>query len=167
MFALARKLLLLVLGLPFVILGARFLFDSTNTALTHWSSATWPTTTGKLLFVEQHADQDQAWGNQTVVRYHYEVDGEIFTGTALCAAQACPDQTIFDQLYTDWINNQGVPVLVHPTRPAQAMLYRHLHLPYFLLNLSVGLFCLFTGGSALIFALYMLRQDRVRSGGSV
>ncbi len=68
---------------------------------------------------------------------------------------------MFDTLRAALDANRTVPVLVDPNRPERAVLYRHLHLPYFLLNLGVGLFCLFTGGSAVAFGIYMLRQNRL------
>ena len=158
MFATLRKLLLLILGLPFVLLGARFLVDSASTALTHWSSASWTQVEGSLVSVERVTDQDQAWGNQTLVLYHYDLDGRSHEGTAICATRECPDPGVFDTLRAALDANRTVPVLVDPDRPERAVLYRHLHLPYFLLNLSVGLFCLFTGGSAAAFGIHMLRQ---------
>lgn len=160
MFATSRKLLLLVLGLPFVILGARFLVDSADTALVYWSSGSWTRVEGTLVSVDRVTDPDQAWGNQTSVRYRYDVDGQTREGTAICAARECPDPEIFDTLRAALDANQAVPVLVNTNRPDRAMLYRHLHPPYFLLNLSVGLFCLFTGGSAVAFGIHMLRRDK-------
>ncbi len=161
MFATLRKLLLLILGLPFVLLGARFLVDSASTALTHWSSASWTRVEGSLVSVERVTNQDQAWGNQTVVLYRYDMDGQTHEGTAICAARECPDPVVFDTLRAALDANRTVPVLVDPNRPERAVLYRHLHPPYFLLNLSVGLFCLFTGGSAAAFGIHMLRQKPV------
>jgi hypothetical protein len=163
MFATLRKLLLLVLGLPFVFLGARFLMDSADTALTHWSSASWTQTTATLISVERTSDPDQAWGNQTSVRYDYGVNGQSHEGAAICAAMQCPDPDVFETLRAALDANRTVPVLVDPRNPDRAILYRHLHLPYFLLNLSVGLFCLFTGGSAAAFGIHMLRQDKAAS----
>lgn len=160
MFATARKLLLLVLGLPFVLLGGRFLIDSADTALTHWSSATWQQVQGTLVAVDRVSGPDQAWGNQTSVRYRYEVEGQAHEGTAICTARECPDQTVFEPLRAAFEANRTVAVLVDPDRADRAILYRHPHLPYFLLNLSVGLFCLFTGGSATAFGIHMLRRDR-------
>lgn len=160
MFTTLRKLLLLVLGLPFVLLGSRFLIDTANTALIHWSSTSWTQTTATLISVDRLGDPDQAWGNQTSVRYRYDLNGQSFENSAICAANACPDPEMFEILRAVLDSNRTMPVLVDPSRPDRAMLYRHLHLPYFLLNLSVGLFCLFTGGSAVAFGIHMLRRDR-------
>ncbi|NCD24911.1 MAG: DUF3592 domain-containing protein [Deltaproteobacteria bacterium] len=160
MFVTLRKLLLLVLGLPFVLLGGHFLMDSTGTALTHWASASWTQTTATLVSVERISGPDQAWGNQTSVLYTYDFGGQTHEGTNICAMRECPEQGMFETLRAALDANRTVPVLVDPDHPERAMLHRHLHLPYFLLNLSVGLFCLFTGGSAVAFGVYMLRRDR-------
>lgn len=162
MFATFRKLLLLFLGIPFLLLGFRFVADVGAVAWTYWQSADWPQTQALLLDVTQVSNPDQAWGNQTIVRYEYAVQGEVHAGTRICPSTDCPQPDLFATLRTALERGEPVPAWVNPDAPHTAFLFRHLHVPHLLLNLSVGLFCLFTGGSAVAFGIYMLRAQRRR-----
>lgn len=162
MFATFRKLLLLVLGIPFLLLGIHFLAGVSSVAWSYWQSSAWTQTQALLLDVTQISDPDQAWGNQTLVRYEYALDGGVHSGTRICPSEDCPQADLFTSLSAAHERGEPVPVWVNPNDPKKTFLFRHLHVPHLLLNLSVGLFCLFTGGSAVAFGIYMLRVQRPR-----
>jgi hypothetical protein len=154
MFSTLRKCILLVLGIPFVILGTRFLLDSGQSALVHFSSKFWLPITAELTFVENFSSEDQMLGNQTVVRYQYEFAGQSHEGQFSCIGDECPQTGL--TLRAAQAENRPVAVLVNPDAPAQSLLYRHLYLPLFLLKAGVGLFCFLTGSAAVIFGVYIL-----------
>lgn len=164
MFSTLRKLILLVLGIPFVILGTRFLLDAGSTYLTYRAADGWTPTNALVTAVEHYSGQDQALGNQTVVRYEYEFGGQTLTGQYSCIGDECPKQDLHQELETTRRESRPVTALVDPQNPAQSMLFRHLYMPMFLLKTGVGLFCFLTGSAAVIFGVYLLTgQDVIRS----
>lgn len=156
MFSSLRKLLLVVLGIPFVILGTRFLLDAGQTALIHWSAAGWTAGNATLVAVDHYSGSDQALGNQTVIRYRYESGGQSLEGQYSCIGDECPQPDLYLVLGAAQAEGRNVAVLVDPARPERSLLYRHLHLPLFLLKAGAGLFCFFTGSVAVIFGVYLL-----------
>lgn len=156
MFATARKILLLVLGIPFVILGTRFLLDAGKSAYVYWSAASWYPRDAGVLGVDLFSSDDQALGNQTVARYRYEFRGSTYDGLFSCIGDECPENLHAD-LKAAQQENRTVTTLVNPGRPDQSVLFRHLHVPLLLLKVGAGLFCFFTGSVAVIFGVYLLR----------
>lgn len=156
MFSILRKLLLLVLGIPFVMLGTRFLLDAGESALTHHFAASWKPHAATIASVEHFSSNDQALGNQTVARYHYEHGGRTYTGEYSCIGEECPQPDLHRSLQTAQDESRPVTILVNPESPEQSLLFRHLHLPLFLLKAGAGLFCFFTGAVAVIFGVYLL-----------
>lgn len=110
MSALFRKLLLLVLGIPFVMIGTRFLLDAAESAYTYQASADWKTGKATLDSVERFSSGDQAFGNQTLVRYQYEMDGQIFSGQFSC--DECPQENLYETLRMSKEQNNSVAVLI-------------------------------------------------------
>jgi hypothetical protein len=157
MFSSLRKLILVGLGIPFVILGTRFLLDTGQTVLTHWSASSWTTGNAALLAVDHFSSSDQALGNQTVVRYQYESGGQSFDGQYSCIGDECPQADLHMVLRTVQAENRTVAVLIDPDRPQRSLLYRHLYMPLFLLKAGAGLFCFLTGSVAVVFGVYLLR----------
>jgi hypothetical protein len=90
MFSTLRKLILLVLGIPFVILGTRFLLDAGQSYMIHHAAASWTPMTVELVSVEHFSSVDQALGNQTLVHYRYEFKGQPFEGQFSCIGDECP-----------------------------------------------------------------------------
>lgn len=156
MFSSLRKLLLVALGIPFVILGTRFLLDVGQTALIHWSAADWTAANATLVAVDHHSGADQALGNQTAVRYRYESGGQSLEGQYSCIGEECPQPDLHLALRAAQAGGRNVAVLVDPANPERSLLYRHLHLPLFLLKAGAGLFCFLTGSVAVIFGVYLL-----------
>jgi hypothetical protein len=156
MFSSLRKLILVVLGIPFVILGTRFLLDTGQTTLIHWSASSWTTGNAILLAADQFSSADQALGNQTVVRYRYEFDGQSHDGQYSCIGDECPQADLHLVLQSVQAENRTMAVLIDPDRPERSLLYRHLHMPLFLLKAGAGLFCFFTGSVAVVFGVYLL-----------
>jgi len=156
MFSSLRKLLLVALGIPFVILGTRFLLDVGQTALLHWSAAGWTAANATLVAVDHYSGTDQALGNQTVVRYRYESGGQSLEGQYSCIGEECPQPDLHLVLRAAQAEERNVAILVDTARPERSLLYRHLHLPLFLLKSGAGLFCFLTGSVAVIFGVYLL-----------
>lgn len=156
MFATLRKVLLVLLGAPFLLLGGKLVLDASQTTLTYWSAASWETVEGRLTQVERIHDPD--WGDRMDIRYTYAYGGQTRESSTICPSPDCPEPEIFNVLNATLADARPLPVLVNPRRPDQALLFRHLHLPFLLLRFSSGLFCLFTGGSATAFGLLMLRR---------
>jgi len=155
MFSTLRKLLLLVLGVPFVILGTRFLLDAGQSLMTHLAAESWQPHNAEVLSVEEFSSADQAMGNQTVVRYRYDFGGQFHDGQFSCIGGECPadlQQTLQDAQK----ENRPVAALVNPDKPSQSLLYRSLYMPLFLLKAGVGLFCFLTGCLAVVFGVYIL-----------
>ncbi len=156
MFPNLRKLILVVLGIPFVILGTRFLLDAGESLLT-WSAAdSWTPRSGQITAVEHYSGADQALGNQTVVRYSYEYDGLRHDGTFSCIGDECPAQDLHLTLEAAREQKRDVAVLVNPDKPERSVLYRHLYMPLFLLKAGAGLFCFLTGSVSVVFGVYLL-----------
>lgn len=152
-----RKLILVVLGIPFVILGTRFLLDTGQTILTHRSASSWTATNAALLAVDHFSSADQALGNQTVIRYRYESGGQTYEGQYSCIGDECPQADLHLVLQSAQAESRNVAVLVDPDRPQRSLLYRHLYMPLFLLKAGAGLFCFLTGSVAVVFGVYLLR----------
>ncbi len=157
MFPTLRKLILLILGIPFVILGTRFLLDAGESALTYRSAQSWTARDAALMAVDHFSSADQALGNQTVVRYQYEFDGQNHEGQFSCIGDECPQPDLHLILRAALAENRTVAALVNPKKPGQSVLYRHLHMPLLLLKAGAGLFCFLTGSMAVIFGVYLLR----------
>lgn len=157
MFSSLRKLLLVVLGIPFVILGTRFLLDAGQSALLYRAAADWTAREAALVSVDHFSSADQALGNQTVVRYSYEFGGQSHEGQYSCIGDECPQPDLHLTLRATQAEGRPVAALVNPQKPAQSVLYRHLHMPLFLLKAGVGLFCFLTGSVAVVFGVYLLR----------
>ncbi|GAB1410647.1 hypothetical protein MASR1M90_18010 [Desulfovibrionales bacterium] len=164
MFATFRKLLLLILGVPFVLLGISYLVDGSTILWTYWQSGHWVQTQALIAEVSEITHADQLWGSQTLVVYDYSANGELYSGTRICPFPDCPDQEIYATLRTAHETGGSVTVWVNPTAPERALLFRHMHVGHLLLVWSIGLFCLFTGGSATAFGIYMLRAQSARPG---
>lgn len=162
MFATFRKLLLLILGIPFLLLGAYYLADGSKIVWTYWQSGHWVQTQALIVDVAEVAHPDQIVGTHIEVYYDYTVHGELYSGTRICPFQECPDPEIKDILRTAQENNTPLPLWVNPEAPKTAILFRHMHTGHIILTFSVGLFCLFTGGSATAFGMYMLRAQGIR-----
>ena len=163
MSALFRKLLLLVLGIPFVMIGTRFLLDAAESAYTYQASADWKTGKATLDSVERFSSGDQAFGNQTLVRYQYEMDGQIFSGQFSCVGDECPQENLYETLRMSKEQNNSVAVLINPKTPQDSLLFRNLALPMLFLKVGVGLFCFLTGSAAVIFGVYLLRGQPERT----
>ncbi len=157
MFSSFRKLILLILGIPFVILGTRFLLDAGASALTYWSAESWAPKNAALVAVDHFSSVDQALGNQTVVRYQYEINGQKHEGQFSCIGDECPQPDLHLALQAAQAQNRTVAALVNPGKPEESVLYRHLYMPLFLLKAGAGLFCFLTGSVAVIFGVYLLR----------
>ena len=157
MFPTLRKLILLILGIPFVIVGTRFLLDAGESALTYQSAKSWTARNAVLVAVDHFSSVDQALGNQTVVRYQYEFDGQNHEGQFSCIGDECPQPDLHLSLRAAQAENRTVAALVNPEKPGQSVLYRHLYMPLFLLKAGAGLFCFLTGTVAVIFGVYLLR----------
>lgn len=157
MFSTLRKLLLLFLGIPFVILGTRFLLDAGSTLLTYNSAERWNPVQADLVSVDHYSSADQALGNQTVVRYQYVVGGNSFEGQFSCVGGECPREDLHLILQSALNEKKSLPALINPEQPGQSLLYRHLYMPLILLKSGVGLFCFLTGSVAVIFGVYLLR----------
>lgn len=151
-----RKLLLLLLGIPFVILGTRFLLDAGQGYLTYRAAESWSPQSGRILAVEHLTDADQALGNQTVASYAYDFGGRTYEGRYSCIGDECPQPDLPATLRAAQSGNRAVAVLVDPDRPERSVLYRQLHLPLFLLKTGAGLFCFATGSVAVTFGVYLL-----------
>lgn len=151
-----RKLILLILGIPFVILGSRFLLDIGETLITHQAAASWTPQQATLIAIEYFSNQDQALGDQIIAKYEYEVDQKSFQGQFSCIGKECPESNLQHKLTATQNENQPVTILVNPNKPEQSLLYRHLHMPLILLKTGVGLFCFLTGTAAVIFGVYLL-----------
>lgn len=156
MFSTLRKLILLALGIPFVILGTRFLLDAGQSYLTHQAAASWTPLTVEIVSVDQFSSADQALGNQTLVHYRYQFQGQPFEGQFSCIGDECPQTNLHQSLLAAKDENRPVAAFVNPDKPAQSLLYRHLSMPLFLLKAGVGLFCFLTGSVAVIFGVYLL-----------
>lgn len=156
MFSTLRKLILLALGIPFVILGTRFLLDAGQSYLTHQAAASWTPLTVEIVSVDQFSSADQALGNQTLVHYRYQFQGQPFEGQFSCIGDECPQTNLHLSLQAAKDENRPVAAFVNPDKPAQSLLYRHLYMPLFLLKAGVGLFCFLTGSVAVIFGVYLL-----------
>ena len=166
MFSNLRKLVLLVLGIPFVILGTRFLLDAGQSFLTWRAAASWIPQTARVLGVEHFTGTDQALGNQTVVRYAYESGGQAFEGQFSCIGDECPLPDLHTAMRAAQTENRDVAVLVDPGEPSRSVLFRHLHMPLFLLKAGVGLFCFLTGSVSVIFGVYLLSGQGARREGA-
>ena len=164
MFPTLRKLILLVLGIPFVILGTRFLLDAGQSYLTWRAAESWLPQSAKVLDVEHYTGSDQALGNQTVVRYAYEFEGQRHEGQFSCIGEECPLPDLHTAMRAAQDARRDVAVLVDPGRPDRSLLYRNLHMPLFLLKVGVGLFCFLTGSFAVIFGVYLLSGQGARKG---
>lgn len=164
MFSTLRKLILLVLGIPFVILGTRFLLDAGSSYLTHRAADGWTPANAMLTAVEHYSGQDQALGNQTVAHYEYEFDGQTHSGQYSCIGDECPKPELHVELSRTQGENRPVTVLVNPQNHSQSLLFRHLHMPMFLLKIGVGLFCFLTGCAAVIFGVYLLTGQGANKG---
>lgn len=160
-----RKLILLVLGIPFVILGTRFLLDAGESFLTFRAAESWSPQNARILAVDHFTSADQALGSQTVVRYAYEFEGQRHEGQFSCIGDECPLPDLHTALRAAQDENRDVAVLVDPGKPSRSVLYRHLHMPLFLLKAGVGLFCFLTGSFAVIFGVYLLSGPGARKGG--
>jgi hypothetical protein len=156
MFSTLRKMILLVLGIPFVILGTRFLLDAGQSALVHQASGSWTPITVELVSVEHFSSVDQALGNQTLVDYRYEFEGHTFEGQFSCIGDECPQTDLHLSLRAAQEEKRAVAALINPDDPAQSLLYRNLYMPLFLLKAGVGLFCFLTGSVSVIFGVYLL-----------
>ncbi len=156
MFSTLRKMILLVLGIPFVILGTRFLLDAGQTALIHQAAESWTPITVELVSVDHFSSADQALGNQTLVNYRYDFGGLSYDGQFSCIGDECPQTSLHLTLKAAQEENRPVAALVNPDKPAQSLLYRNLYMPLFLLKAGVGLFCFLTGCVAVIFGVYLL-----------
>ena len=165
MFPTLRKLILLVLGIPFVILGTRFLLDAGQSALIHFAAESWKPITVEVLSVEHFSSADQALGNQTAVRYQYEFEGQALEGQFSCIGDECPQTDLHQSLRAAQDEKRPVAALVNPDNPAQSLLYRHLYMPLFLLKAGVGLFCFLTGSVSVIFGVYLLSGASAAKGG--
>ena len=165
MFSTLRKMILLVLGIPFVILGTRFLLDAGQSALVHQAAASWTPITVELVSVDHFSSEDQALGNQTLVDYRYEFDGRAFEGQFSCIGDECPQTNLHLSLRAAQEEKRPVAALVDPDDPAQSLLYRHLYMPLFLLKAGVGLFCFLTGSVSVIFGVYLLSGAGAAKGG--
>lgn len=157
MFSSLRKLILVVLGIPFVILGTRFLLDAGQSVLLYQAAADWTAREAALVSVDHFSSADQALGNQTVVRYSYEYGGQNHEGQFSCIGDECPQADLHLALRATQAEGRAVAALVNPQKPAQSVLYRHLYMPLFLLKAGVGLFCFLTGSVAVVFGVYLLR----------
>lgn len=164
MFSNLRKLILLVLGIPFVILGTRFLLDAGQSYLNWRAAESWLPQNARVLDVEHYTGSDQALGNQTVVSYAYEFGGQGFEGQFSCIGDECPLPDLHTAMRAAKAENRDVAVLVDPQNPDRSALYRHLHMPLFLLKVGVGLFCFLTGSFAVIFGVYLLSGQGARKG---
>lgn len=151
-----RKWLLLALGIPFVMIGTRLILDAGQTALTHQAATSWRAGEARILSVERFSGADQAIGSQTVVRYQYTAHGQDYEGSYSCVGEECPRADLYEVLQRLHDANHPVPVLMDPDRPERSLLYRHLHMPLFLMRAGVGLFCFLTGGAAVVFGVYLL-----------
>jgi len=156
MFSTLRKMILLVLGIPFVILGTRFLLDAGQSALVHQAAASWTPITVELVSVDHFSSEDQALGNQTLVDYRYEFEGRAFEGQFSCIGDECPQTDLHLSLRAAQEEKRPVAALVDPDDHAHSLLYRNLYMPLFLLKAGVGLFCFLTGSVAVIFGVYLL-----------
>lgn len=151
-----RKWLLLALGIPFVMIGMRLILDAGQTALTHQAATSWQAGEARILSVERFSGADQAIGSQTVVRYQYTANGRDYEGSYSCVGEECPRADLYEVLQRLHDGNHPVDVLVDPDRPERSLLYRHLHMPLFLMRSGVGLFCFLTGGASVVFGVYLL-----------
>lgn len=158
-----RKLILLVLGIPFVILGTRFLLDAGQSLWTHLAAESWRPHNAEVVSVEQFVSADQAMGNQTVVRYRYEFEGQSHDGQFSCIGDECPTD-LRPTLLAAQEKNRPVAALVNPDKPTQSLLYRRLYMPLFLLKAGAGLFCFLTGCVAVIFGVYLLTGPGATKG---
>lgn len=156
MFRGLHKWLLLIFGIPFVMLGTRLLLDATETVLTHQSAASWRAGEAQLLSVERFSGADQTLGNQTVIRYLYANANQEHEGVYSCVGEECPQADLYEVLRQTHAENRPVTVLIDPKKPERSLLYRHFHMPLFLMKAGVGLFCFFTGSAAVIFGVYLL-----------
>ena len=156
MFSTLRKLILLLLGIPFVILGTRFLLDAGQSYLTYRAAEAWTPQSARITAVEHISGPDQALGNQTVARYAYEFGGTAYEGSYSCIGDECPQPDLHVTLRAAQAENRAVAVLVDPDRPGRSLLFRHLHPPLLLLKTGAGLFCFATGSVAVIFGVYLL-----------
>ena len=166
MFSTLRKLILLLLGIPFVILGTRFLLDAGQSYLTYRAAETWTPQSARIIAVEHLSGPDQALGNQTVARYAYEFGERSHEGQFSCIGDECPQPDLHETLRAAQAENRTVAVLVDPDEPERSVLYRHLHLPLFLLKAGAGLFCFATGCVAVIFGVYLLSGQGGRKEGA-
>lgn len=150
-----RKVLLLVLGIPFVIIGTRFLLDAGEAWMIDRAAASWTPTPMDVLSVDTFTSADQALGNQTVIRYTYDAGGSRHEGQYSCIGDECPG-VLMQSVHT--AHKTGTPVtgLVDPDKPERSLLYRYLHAPLMLLRIGVGIFCFLTGAAAVIFGVYLL-----------
>ena len=156
MFPNLRKLILVIMGIPFVILGTRLLLDAGESLLTWKAADSWEARSGRITAVEHYSGADQALGNQTVIRYSYEYDGQGHDGVFSCIGDECPAPDLHLTLETVRAEGRDVAVLVDPEKPEKSVLYRHLHMPLFLLKAGAGLFCFLTGSVSVTFGVYLL-----------
>jgi hypothetical protein len=165
MFPTLRKLVLVVLGIPFVILGTRLLLDAGGSLLTWNMTDSWTPHSGRVTSVEHYSGDDQALGNQTVVHYSYEYGGVRHEGTYSCVGDECPAPDLRQSMEAAREAERDVAVLVDPDQPARSVLYRNLYMPLFLLRAGAGLFCFLTGSVSVIFGVYLLSGAGARKGG--
>ncbi|MDY0275126.1 MAG: DUF3592 domain-containing protein [Desulfomicrobium sp.] len=164
MFSSLRKLVLLVLGIPFVIVGSRFLLDVGESLITHQAAQSWTPHQAVLTSVELFSSQDQAMGNQTVVDYQYFIGADEFHGQFSCVGAECPESGLYQHLAVAKEEGRSVTILVNPKIPKESLLYRHVHLPLIFLKIGVGLFCFVTGAAAVIFGVYLLHGPGANKG---
>lgn len=150
-----RKLLLLVLGIPFVMIGTRFLLDAGEALYIDRAAEAWTPQPMTILSRETVTGPDQALGNQTVIRYAYDAGGSRHEEQYSCIGDECPPALL--AALDDGGANKTVTGLVNPERSSQSLLSRHIHMPLLLFRIGVGLFCLITGSSAVIFGVYLLK----------
>lgn len=158
-----RKLLLVILGIPFVIVGTRFLLDAGQTWLTDRAASSWTPVPMHLVSVDTYTSADQALGNQTVIRYSYTVEGRSYDGQYSCIGDECP-QALMNSVITARDSGRTVTGLIDPASPDRSLLYRYLHMPLMLLRIGAGIFCFATGSAAVIFGVYLLSGQNVRGG---
>ena len=82
--------------------------------------------------------------------------GDHLSFSYSCVGEECPRADLYEVLQRLHDGNHPVDVLVDPDRPERSLLYRHLHMPLFLMRSGVGLFCFLTGGASVVFGVYLL-----------
>jgi hypothetical protein len=151
-----HKWMLLIFGIPFVMIGTRLLLDAAETALIHQAAASWSVGEAQLVSVEQFSGADQTLGEQTVARYQYAAAGQKHEGAYSCVGKECPQADLYAVLQRTQAENRTMAVLIDPKKPERSLLYRHFHMPLFLMKVGLGLFCFLTGCAAVIFGTYLL-----------